>query len=200
VSLRLSDVAVAFATFQTIGCRPPESHSSEAGLDFALRTWQAILDDLDRDELLELVVAYCRTPSSKFWPTPGELLALRTVDDDDALEQWGRLLEQLGRRGRDRPPTRASELEQVRAGSSGSSAWALAEHDLELDAAIHAGLEALGGWRAACLMHDGQAVANRAAFRDAYRNARRRTSRRLERRAVAAITSSKIPQITGASE
>ncbi len=206
MSLKLSDVAIAFATFKAAGCKPPADHGSDEGLDFALRVWAAVLDDLDRPVLLELVVAYCRTPGSKWWPTPGELLALRRDDDGDALEQWGRLLGLLSSHGRARPPVPLEQLDALlaeRAAREPFTAetvppWSL-DPSLEVDAAMRAGLEALGGWRRACGMTDRDQVANRAAFRDGYRAARRRGSRQLERQAVAAIAAAKVPQLTGST-
>lgn len=207
MSIRRSDVAIAFATFKAAGCKPPTDHASDEGLDFALRVWSGVLADLDREELLELVVAYVRTPGSKWWPTPGELLALRRDDDDDALEQWGRLLTLLGRHGRANPPTPFGLFEERRdahvearirngGGNIGPAPWRLAD-DAELDGAMRSGLQALGGWRAACGMSDRDQTANRAAFRDAYRSARRRASRQLERQAVAAIAAGPVPLLSG---
>jgi hypothetical protein len=192
MSIRRADIAVAFATFKAAGCKPPTDHASDEGLDFALRVWTSVLADLEREQLLELVVAYVRTPGSKWWPTPGELLALRRDDDDDALEQWGRLLILLGKRGRANPPTRLGELAPT------STTWSLSD-DAEVDAALHAGLQALGGWRRACAMSERDQTANRAAFRDAYRSARRRASHRLERQAVAAIAAGPVPLLGGST-
>lgn len=203
MSLRRSDVAIAFATFETVGCRAPPSHGTDEGLDFALRVWCSVLDDLDREELLELVVAYSRSAGSRWWPTPGELLALRNVVDDDALEQWGRLRALCSTRGRANPPTLCATLDEalqrwevlLGAGAdAGLKPWALST-DPDVAAALRAGIEALGGWRQACLMDDRNSVANRAAFRDAYRSARSRVARGIERRAVAAITAGPMPAL-----
>lgn len=188
--IRQSDVAVAFATFNAAGCRPPKGHDTDEGLEFALRVWVAVLADLDRAELLELVVAYCRTPGSKWWPTPGELLALRVEPADAALEQWGRLLGLLARKGRANPPIALAELEDNPDG------WALAD-DPAIDSAMRSGLEALGGWRSACSMQDRDQVANRAAFRDAYRASLHRRRHALEQHAVKAITAGKLPALLG---
>lgn len=194
--LRRSDVAIAFATFEAAGCRAPKSHGSDEGLDFALRVWLSVLSDLTRDDLLELVVAYVRSPGSKWWPTPGELLALRSEPADDALEQWGRLLDLLGKFGRARPPTPRASLPVAfdKVPSKGGPVWCL-DDDPEIDEAIHAGLAALGGWRLACGMTDGQHMAHRAAFRDAYRAARGRSAWAGEREAVAAITGGPLPAL-----
>ncbi len=204
MTLKRFDVTTAFATFAAAGCRPPKAHETDEGLEFALRVWTAALADLDRDTLLELVIAFVRSPGSKWWPTPGELLALRgSVGDDDALEQWGRLLGLLSSYGRANPPTLPSEYERAlelwNAGEAlpAYPPWVLST-DADVDAGMRAGLEGLGGWRAACKMSDRNEVANRAAFRDGYRSSRSRRSRGLEREAVAAIAGGTLPaMLTG---
>lgn len=195
MSLRRSDVAVAFATFKAAGCRPPADHASDEGLDFALRVWVAVLADLVRDELLELVIAYVRTPGSKWWPTPGQLLALRHNDADDALEQWGRLLRLISSKGRNNPPVAVGRLD-LALGEDPIGPWSLGDEP-ELDEAMRAGLDALGGWRLACAMNERDQTASRAAFRDAYRSSGRRSFLSLERQAVAAIAAGPPPMLPG---
>jgi hypothetical protein len=204
--IRQSDVAVAFATFNAAGCRPPKSHNTNEGLEFALRVWVSVLADLEREDLLELTIAYVRTPGSKWWPTPGELLALRVAPADDALEQWGRLLRLVGSKGRARPPVTRDQLdamlEQWKQAEFDAGVrlpdrpWSLAD-DLAMDRAMHAGLEAVGGWLRACAMQDRDTVANRAAFRDAYRASFQRRVHALEQSAVKAITAGKLPALLG---
>ncbi len=189
-------VAMAFATFNAAGCRPPDSHSTEEGLDFALRVWCSVLADLDRETLLALVVAYLRTPGSKWWPTPGELLALRVSGEDDAIEQWGRFLRIVSTHGIYGPPPSPIDAECPHEDVATCACWSF-DGDSDVDAAIHAGLEAVGGWRRACGMHDKDAPSNRAAFRDAYRARLGRRQFELERAAVVAITAGPMPALTG---
>lgn len=191
--LRRHDVAVAFATFEAAGCRAPASHGSDEGLDFALRVWLSVLSDVDRFELLELVIAYVRTPGSKWWPTPGQLLGLRKDASDDAVEQWGRILRLIGKHGRERPPTARSLLPQLPdLPAPGLPVWCL-DDDPEVDRAMHAGLSAIGGWRVACLIDEREQITHRAAFRDAYRGARGRAAWAGERAAVNAISGGRLP-------
>ena len=188
--LRRHDVAIAFATFEAAGCRAPKSHGTDEGLDFALRVWLSVLSDVTRQELLELVIAYVRSPGSKWWPTPGELLTLRKDSSDDALEAWGRMFKAIGRFGRARPPTPRAQLPLSTVVEV--PIWCL-DDDPDVDRAMHAGLAAIGGWRVACQIKESDQIAHRAAFRDAYRSARGRAAWAGERAAVAAITGGKLP-------
>lgn len=187
--VRRHDVAIAFATFEAAGCRAPKSHNTDEGLDFALRVWLAVLADVTRQELLELVIAYVRSPGSKWWPTPGVLLTLRNDSSDDALEAWGRLFQAIGRYGRARPPSAPGDGLEL-----GAERWVL-DADADIDRAMAAGLSAIGGWRVACQIKESDQVAHRAAFRDAYRAARGRAAWAGERAAVAAITGGKLPSM-----
>jgi hypothetical protein len=183
MSVTRQDVAAAFALLDATGCKRSKAMATDDGLAMALSTWPIVLSDLDRESLLALTIAYVRSASSAWFPTPGELLALRSEDGlDDALEQWGRLLRLLAVKGRARPP-----VPLVEAGRSPAGGWCLSM-ELEQDRAMRAGVAAVGGWRLACLMQDRDLPTNRAAFRDAYRGALRRGVRRAEVDEIGRIT------------
>jgi len=211
MSLRPFDMASAFAALKAGGCKPPADFETDEGLGFALEVWLAVLSDLDgRSELLELVVLYLRRPGSRWWPTPGQLLELRAAPADDALECWALFLAMVRKYGKSAPPVRLSALESSlqQHGTFEKEAgrplypipWAMGENELQ-DAAMWAGLEALGGWRAACAMRENDAP-SRATFRDAYRARAARLSWGGEVEAVKKIAAAKLPpslQIGGAS-
>lgn len=199
------DVASAFALLDSVGCKRSGPMSSDAGLEAALTAWPVVLGNIDRAELLALTMAYVRSPSSAWFPTPGELLALRDEKGlDDALEQWGHLCKMLMGKGSKNPPTRhgAPHVVPLRLSQWHTlrqpppAAWSLSDDAVE-DAAMWAGVMALGGWRRACLMRDNDGIANRAAFRDAYRSALRRGARALEVDAVDMITAKAARRLLG---
>lgn len=183
------DLALAFATFRAAGCFTPKDHQTEAGLDLALRIWGAALSDLEPEELGALAIAWIRSPKARHWPTPGELLALRNDAPDDALTRWGSLRRLIGKHG-----MYAEAPTPIGLVGERSNAWAL-DADPAVDEAMRAGLEAIGGWRAACLMQDRDTTANRAAFRDAYRASIAASRARADRAVARQIATANAPRL-----
>ena len=169
-------IMTVFATFRAAGCRMPSNHSQRQGLELGLTVWAALLADVSAPDLLAAAATYLRTDQAQWFPVPGTLLALipgrRLFDDAD--EVWGLVLASASTHGRRNPPKRAdvlSVMSPLELGIHTPLVWALDPEDLERDAAIHAGIRAVGGWRVVCGQVDN---AIRAAFRNAYRGARER--------------------------
>lgn len=167
---------------------------SEEETDRAASVWAAVLADIPDERLAELAVAWLRSPEGRFgrWPVPGALLgALPDAGQiDDADEAWAEALGLLAWRGRDRCPSSAAELEDLR----GRIVAALAKEanpdrrhrltkalgklpraDGQRTEALLAGVAACGGWRALGSCEDESALmAHRASFRAVYRAHRQR--------------------------
>jgi hypothetical protein len=173
-------IATIFGVLTQAGCRvPPEFNAAET-----LPTWEMLLGDISDQDLFAATIAYCRSPDSAFWPTPGKLLALRpgaarrlTAEDADA--EWGYLLGLVGRYGWPNPP---------------GEKWQLST-DPARNAALQAGVQALGGWRSLCALEQDGIAAARASFRAAYRAHVFRLEAGGEEATIVGLIESKAPQL-----
>ncbi len=202
-------IALAFATLEAGGSRPPASHASDRGLQLAVRVWSGLLADIDRTELLQAVTTYLRQPNSRFFPTPGVLLDLipsrRRLDDAD--QAFGELLALAKHGARGFPPLSLLELRQqapfswparvssdrTAPGRALNPPFALDEADPVRDGAMRVGLSALGGWSLFCEAADEASAADRAAFRAAYRGCLATRAMRQEAIIVERLTAATAP-------
>ncbi len=169
---------------------------AEAAVERAAHVWAAVLGDVPDERLAELTMAWLRSPESRFgkWPMPGALLASlpdpASIDDSD--EAWSEALALLAWRGRDRCPSTADELEDLRGRLAAAAQAAelkgdherarraralssrLPRRDEARTEALLAGVRACGGWRALGSCEEEAIVAHRASFRAAYRGKRAR--------------------------
>lgn len=170
-----AQIEVLFQQLLGLGCRPPKALESAQGMAFAVKTWAEVLADIDPRSMQGAVMRYARSRESRFWPTPGVLVELiqdlQQAPDDQAGEQWGRLLRLASARGRSNPP---------------GERWRLHD-DPDIDAKMTAGLEAVGGWIALCNSTASQHTAHRAAFRQAYEAKTKAQQTQQERKAIGAL-------------
>ena len=163
-------IAAVFERFQARGILSPEpwrTGSQEArdrAMALSVATYADDLAGLSDEQFIAAAKAYALS-GERFWPTPGQLLALVPVDPSAELMRsgdlaWGHILAGLGTKwGIYRWPWRQPgppEDGRVRLHA-----------DPDADAALWAGIDAVGGWAAFCAGSPSDA-ANRAAFRSAY--------------------------------
>jgi hypothetical protein len=164
-------IAELFARMEGRGYLQPEPWrtGTEAerrrAVALAIDVWAEDLADVTDDDLDALGRAYARS-GERWWPTPGQLLALgrRTATASDAMATpdaaWGHVLAGMG--------TRWGYYRWPWSGEGEPTAGRQPLHDDPvIDAALWAGVSAVGGWVAMC-HGDPDNAANRAAFRAAY--------------------------------
>jgi len=200
-------VIACWGLLQAAGVPRPFVDEREA--ERALDAWSLVLADVADDRLLAMTTAWLRSDDSRFgrWPLPGALLHALPDPDlvDDSEAAWSEALRLLQWRGRDSAPTSPDELEDLRARLRAAYALArekgdhdrmaraqrvgagLPRDDAHRSAALFAGVNACGGWRALGMAEDDTMVAHRAAFRSAYRSRRQRRQLNETERLVAAL-------------
>lgn len=155
-------IGAAFRLLKAAGIRTPEAWSTPEAKREAIDVWVSTLADVSDEELTGAARAYLRQPSP-WWPTPGALLALLPSRQVEALDTadiaWALVRHEMARHGRDYPP--------------GGPDWRGRPWDFPADqrGPIHAGIAAVGGWRALSMVEDDD-PAPRASFRSAYRSVR----------------------------
>lgn len=178
-----AQIEVLFQQLLGLGCRPPKALESAQGMAFAVKTWAEVLADIEPRSMQGAVMRYARSRESRFWPTPGVLVELiqdlQQLPEDQAGEQWGRLLRLASARGRYNPP---------------GERWRLHD-DPAIDAKMAAGLEAVGGWIALCMSTTAQHTAHRAAFRQAYEAKTKSQQTQQERQAISGLIERKLSRL-----
>lgn len=179
-------VISAFEAFDAAGMRPPPiagpGNDRPERLARLAKTWaSALLADLSDDQVARATLAWC-CGASAWWPTPGQLRAALPVDQASVVdwgEGWARL--EIVRRSH---PGGASPHATTPA--------RFHPHD-DVDVAIRAGLEAIGGWHRFGRMTDDEENTTRAHFRGAYVAAMERAKRDREDAAVTALLGDREP-------
>lgn len=201
------DVMAAWEVLESTGMRRPWDAVDDCNR--AAAVWAAVLADVPGEQLAALVVAWLRSPESRFgrWPLPGALLAAIPDDDgvDDADDAWAEALGLIRMLGVERCPDTVEDLEdlrtRLRAGYREASAKgdegrmqrykrlgrALPSEDEQRTHALLAGVRACGGWRGLGRATDDRMVAHRASFRASYRGHQQRRRLTATERQVAAL-------------
>lgn len=151
-------VKLAFAALEAAGLRPPDALGTEIGWRAAVGLWERALRDLDDRALEAAVDAYVSQPDARWWPSPGQLLALVTVDGPSGHDAFGRLLECVRQH--------AGRAEPLEPGAP--EPWSLHPSREEAQARWE-GIEAAGGWRVLASATDRSE--HRARFVAAYERA-----------------------------
>lgn len=173
--LTVNTVLRAFRMLESSGLRPPPIYGTDAGRAESVEAWCLILGDLHDEELVRAVALYCRS-NERFWPTPGALLALLHAGTPGAVtadDAWGCLLDCLRRHGSYATPLALGQDPD----DLPSYATPFRLHDdPEVEARMHAGLRAIGGWSAMRELpaSPSEQAPTAAAFRRSYEAAERR--------------------------
>ena len=149
-------IAAAHAFLVAAGIRLPKGVDVRANL----AVWLDVFADVPDQTLQAAARTFVQSPSG-WWPTPGELLAsVRPDCSAAAARAHGELLALASRWGRAKPPRPLDCDDEAR--------WRLSE-DPATEAAMWAGVRALGGWRRVCVgeMGFGRPAAFKAAFVEA---------------------------------
>ena len=148
----LNAILLAFTSLESAGFLLPRTMETDEGLAKGGMVWSEVLHDVADEDFAAAVVTFMREAQARWWPTPGQLLQLvpgrRLAAIDDADDAWGQVCRLARVHGSYVPP--------------------------ELTMAQAVGVNAIGGWRAFCVLDEADDAAARAAFRNAYRGAKQR--------------------------
>lgn len=150
-------IITAIGTLQALGVQGGPNRSDEGAMRLVVEVWAKVLAPIDDSQLEAAVLAWVAQPSDagRFWPTPGNLLALEPSRQlaavDDSAEAWAHVVE-LARHGK---------LYSRYGGTLAS-----------LSPAVEAGVEACGGREAIATSPYDAHVWMQAAFRRAYTSAK----------------------------
>ncbi len=151
----------AFLLLEAAGFRTPGAWEDGRGVKMGLIAYGAVMRDVGDDDLMKGTIAFIES-GEKFWPQPGLLKsfvpskAIAALEDGE--EAWGELLDSISRHGRYNPP---------------GTKWDFDGTDLQR-AAMHAGLQSVGGWSTLCSKDASRLDADRASFRKTYRSVLKR--------------------------
>lgn len=154
-----------FKMFATVGLPGTPKLSDRQAVEAMLHVWAACCSGVTDDGLRAAAVSYLQDPGSEWFPRkPGTLLALvpgrQESEVDMADSAWGHAIHLVSKHGRDRGPGVVDFY---------GMSWTWQDEAGPYDpAALSAGVEALGGWRALCDV-DNETTA-RHSFRAAYRS------------------------------
>lgn len=150
-----------FKLCEAAGLTIPEGIRSN--LDAAAKVQSRLYGDLADGDLLAAAERYLTSQEGRFWPVPGQILALANPPpniDREADLAFVRALECAARRGQYQIP---------------GTHFRFAE-DPAVSVAIQAGIRACGGWVAFCMAKEGDPSVRRA-FLDAYKAMRSEAER-----------------------
>jgi hypothetical protein len=91
-------IVKAIGTLQALGVQSGPERGNPAALRLVVEVWAKVLEPLTDAQLESCVVAWVAQPTDagRWWPTPGNLLAIEPTRQlaaiDDSAEAWGRIL------------------------------------------------------------------------------------------------------------
>lgn len=159
-----------FDRFQARGILSPEvwrtgtQDQRDRAMALSVATYADDLAGLTDEQFVAAAKTYALS-GERFWPTPGQLLALVPTDPSVELLRsgdlaWGYLTSNRHRWGTYSWPWREAGPPQ--------DGRTRLHADPDVEAALWAGIDAVGGWQGWCAMRVEGVAAERAAFRTAY--------------------------------
>lgn len=151
----IDGIKKAFATLVSAGLTTPAAWDMDGVLQNVYKTWEMLLFDMSDEKLLKATINYIRADQTKFWPTPGQLIASaperQKMQLNTADEAWGLVCKQVASKG-------FYQLSNSK----------LISENFEENRLIWKAIEAVGGIERICRCTEDQEISMRAHFCSAY--------------------------------